>query len=173
MGLETAHLHGFRAQLVRACKLADLTTPQEFAERFRCWPLLQPLRESGATISNDGLVSDICVQASLELTSSALCTQRHWFHEHSVVPAFFAMIALAVADTATPTTFNLDLSFLNTFPPPEMPTWHDVFQNSMVNTSARVLVGELLEQHGRYADALTFAQAELQVRSTIRVVCHS
>jgi hypothetical protein len=56
----------------------------------------------------------------------------------------------------------IDLSWLDDLPPADATTLHDTSQASTFATTARVLVAEVFEQQGRYADAIRFAQTDLQ-----------
>ena len=70
----------------------------------------------------------------------------------------FATLYLASSNTS-----SIDLSYIDTLPSPDAPTLHCTCIGSQSDTSARVLMGEMLEREGRHSDAITWAQAELQV----------
>ena len=80
------------------------------------------------------------------------------FHNDCGVTAFFAMIALASSPDE-----HVELSYIDTLPPPESGTFHCVFNDNITVASARVLLGELLEREERYTEAAAFASADLQV----------
>jgi hypothetical protein len=64
---------------------------------------------------------------------------------------------------ASSNTSSIDLSYIDTLPSPDAPTLHCTAFVSSSCTSARVLMGEVLEREGRHSDAITWSQAELQV----------
>jgi hypothetical protein len=65
---------------------------------------------------------------------------------------------------ATPETSGIDMTYIDTLPSPDAPTLHCTWFGWLVYASARVMMGELLEQEGRHTDAIAWAQAELQVQ---------
>ena len=65
---------------------------------------------------------------------------------------------------ATPETSGIDMSYIDILPSPDAPTLHCLWLGWLVYASARVMMGELLEQEGRHTDAIAWAQAELQVQ---------
>jgi hypothetical protein len=70
----------------------------------------------------------------------------------------FAALYLASSNTS-----SIDLSYIDTLPSPDAPTLQCTGTDKVTCTSARVLMGEVLEREGRHSDAITWAQAELQV----------
>jgi hypothetical protein len=70
----------------------------------------------------------------------------------------FATLCLASPDTS-----KIDLSYIDAMPSPDAPTLHCTGASSCQYTSARVMIGQVFEQQGRHSDAITWAQAELQV----------
>ena len=79
-------------------------------------------------------------------------------HPNSFVTSMFATLYLASSNTS-----SIDLSYIDSLPSPDAPTLHCTGFASSSDTSARVLMGEVLEREGRHSDAITWAQAELQV----------
>ena len=79
---------------------------------------------------------------------------------HVVGALFFAMVSLSEGEADQS---RVDLPFLSTLPPPESPLLHCIFTSATGYANVRVLIGEVLEQQGRFEDALVWAQAELQV----------
>jgi hypothetical protein len=59
-------------------------------------------------------------------------------------------------------THDVDLSWLDDLPPADATTLHDLNLASIAPTTVRVLVAEVFEQQGRHADAIRFAQTDLQ-----------
>jgi hypothetical protein len=57
---------------------------------------------------------------------------------------------------------NVDLSWLDDLPPADATTLYDMNMSNIIPTTARVLVAEVFEQQGRHADAIRFAQTDLQ-----------
>ena len=55
---------------------------------------------------------------------------------------------------------SVDTSHLDTLPSADSPKLHCTFMSGFGYSSAPLLVGELLENEGRYAAALKWAQAE-------------
>ena len=58
---------------------------------------------------------------------------------------------------------SVNLAYIDKLPSVESTTYYGVFTDQITHASARVMLGEVLEQERRYRDALAFAQAELQV----------
>ena len=57
---------------------------------------------------------------------------------------------------------NMDLSWLDDLPPADATTLFDLSNSAIAPTTARVLVAEVFEQRGRHAEAIRFAQTDLQ-----------
>ena len=77
-------------------------------------------------------------------------------HKHAYVTVFWAMRALT-----SPATTEID-GYLNALPSPDSPTLHDTnLVECIPYASARGLVGEVLESEGRHADAIVWAQTEV------------
>ena len=56
----------------------------------------------------------------------------------------------------------MDLSWLDDLPPADATALHDLSMDTFFPTTVRVLVAEVFEQQGRHADAIRFAQTDLQ-----------
>jgi hypothetical protein len=80
----------------------------------------------------------------------------HMLHEHMVVALLRAVLNFAVG------TCDVELSWLDDLPPADATTLFDTLLAAMHPTTARVLVAEVFEQQGRHADAIRFAQTDLQ-----------
>ena len=80
---------------------------------------------------------------------------------------FFALLALVSSgtpdDATARTTTAVDLSPIDTFPEVTSPTLHDINITTVSNVSARCMVAEVLEQEGRLAEAVKWAQSDLNV----------
>ena len=72
------------------------------------------------------------------------------------VALHFAMLALAKAP-------SVDLGYMDTLPRPDAPSMQDVGWMTTVYASARLMIAEVLEQQGRFATAVDWAQTELEV----------
>ena len=82
---------------------------------------------------------------------------------------FFVMLALspqrsggAGADAGAD-ALPVDLAHLDTIPAPDHPTLYDICQDQIAHAGCRVMVAEAMEQEGRFADALRWAAADVQV----------
>jgi hypothetical protein len=79
----------------------------------------------------------------------------HMFHEHAVVSLIRAVLSFSVAGT-------VELSWLDELLPVDATTLHCTVISAFNTTTTRVLVAEVFEQQGRHADAIRFAQTDLQ-----------
>jgi hypothetical protein len=79
----------------------------------------------------------------------------HMYHEHAMVSHIRAVLSFSVVRTS-------ELSWLNDLPPADATTLHCTIMSACVFTTPRMLVAEAFEQQGRHADAIRFAQANLQ-----------
>jgi hypothetical protein len=80
----------------------------------------------------------------------------HAFRAPAAVTCMRAVLSFALGVDTT------DTSWLNDLPSADVPTLHCVGNSSIHPVTARVLVAEVLEQQARHADAIRFAQADLQ-----------
>jgi hypothetical protein len=72
---------------------------------------------------------------------------------------------LAALYLASSNTSSIDLSYFDTLPSPDAPTLYCTLLGVQCCAPTRVLMGEVVEREGRHSDAITWAQAELQVDS--------
>ena len=79
-------------------------------------------------------------------------------------PDSYSALAFATIYLGSPDRSSIDLSFIETLPSPDSATMNCTFMHSSAYGSARVMMAEVLEELGRYADAIKFAQSELEVR---------
>ena len=68
-------------------------------------------------------------------------------------------------------TASVDLSYLDELPRKDDSTLHDVNMTQISYASARVMVAEVLEQQKRWAEAIEWARAELQVSLSMADRC--
>jgi hypothetical protein len=95
--------------------------------------------------------------AYIRLTSkSSADGLTHSYHEHAMVSHKRAVLSFSVA---SPT---VELSWLDDLPPADATTLHCTYTSALCMTTPRLLVAEVFEQQGRHADAVRFAQANLQ-----------
>jgi hypothetical protein len=90
------------------------------------------------------------------IASSSADGLAHMLHEHTVVALTRAVLCFAVG------TCDVELSWLDDLPPADATTLHCTCMFAYHPTTARVLVAEVFEQQGRHADAIRFAQTDLQ-----------
>jgi hypothetical protein len=88
------------------------------------------------------------------ITTSSVDGLHHLYPEHAQVALIRALMSLSVD--------NMDLSWLDSLPPADAPPMYDLASSAMIPVTARVLVAEVFEQQGRHADAIRFAQTDLQ-----------
>jgi hypothetical protein len=79
------------------------------------------------------------------------------FHPEMLHNQWTSVLVLAAADTSA-----FDMSYLDSLPPPDSPTLRCIYSEMVVSATTRPLLAEVLERDGRHADAIAFAQAELQ-----------
>jgi hypothetical protein len=127
---------------------------------------LQPRQNVSRLLKYAGI--NIAQQAEEGYHSSAEWTQfhtvsgssagglHHMTPEHAVVAMIRALLTFSVD------AHNVDLSWLDDLPPADATTLHCLNMATFVPTTARVLVAEVFEQQGRHADAIRFAQTDLQ-----------
>jgi hypothetical protein len=88
----------------------------------------------------------------------------HMCPEHAMVAMIRALLSFSVD------TRNVDLSWLDGLLPADATTLHDLNMATVAPTTTRVLVAEVFEQQGRHADAIRFAQTDLQDYHNFSVV---
>jgi hypothetical protein len=136
VGVEAHHQHLQPRQIVlRVLEYAGINNSQQAEEGYRSsveWAFFHTLAASTA----DGL--------------------HHSCPVHAMVAMIRALLSLTVDAR------NVDLSWLDDLPPADATTLHDICSFPCFPTTARVLVAEVFEQQGRHADAIRFAQTDLQ-----------
>jgi hypothetical protein len=90
------------------------------------------------------------------VSSSSADGLTHLCHEHTMVALTRAVLSFAVG------TCDVELSWLDDLPPADATTLHCTVFFTKDPTTARVLVAEVFEQQGRHAEAIRFAQTDLQ-----------
>jgi hypothetical protein len=135
-GVEAHHQHlQPRQNVLRLLEYASINDTQQAEKAYRSsaeWRFCRTLSASSA----DGL--------------------HHMNPEHAMVAMIRAVLSLSVDAR------NVDLSWLDDLPPADAATLHDLNMGIVFPTTARVLVAEVFEQQGRHADAIRFAQTDLQ-----------
>jgi hypothetical protein len=136
VGVEAYHQHlQPRQNILRLLEYAGINDTQQAGEGYRSsaeWAYLRSVSRSSA----DGL--------------------SHTSPEHTVVAMIRALLSFSVDAR------NVDLNWLDDLPPADATTLYDTSISNLVPTTARVLVAEVFEQQGRPADAIRFAQTDLQ-----------
>jgi hypothetical protein len=144
VGVEAHHQHLLpRQSILRLLEYAGINETQHAEEGYRSsaeWAYFRSISKSSA----DGL--------------------SHTSPEHAVVAMIRALLSFSVDAR------NVDLSWLDDLPPADATTLHDLHMSNMVPTTARVLVAEVFEQQGRHADAIRFAQTDLQDHHNFSIV---
>jgi hypothetical protein len=136
VGVEAHHQHlQPRQNITGVLKYSGINNAQQAEEGYRS-SAEHALARSIASSSADGLA--------------------HMFHEHAMVAVTRAVLSFAVG------TCDVELSWLDDLPPADATTLHCTIQSAVYPTTARVLVAEVFEQQGRHADAIRFAQTDLQ-----------
>jgi hypothetical protein len=129
------HLHPRQNVITGGLKYAGINSTQQAEEGFRSSAEYAIIRAM-ASSSADGLA--------------------HMFHEHAGLALTRAVLSFAVG------TCDVELNWLDDLPPADAPTLHCTCVFAMHPLTARVLVAEVFEQQGRHADAIRFAQTDLQ-----------
>jgi hypothetical protein len=137
IGVELHHQHlQPRREFLQHFKYLGIINAQQVEESYRVSPEYAFFR-SFSQSSADGL--------------------HHLYSEHAMFALARAMLTFSVD-----TTRNVELSWLDDLPPPDASTLYDTNLFLQIPVTARVLVAELLEQQGRHAEAIQFAQTDLQ-----------
>jgi hypothetical protein len=101
-----------------------------------------------------------CASAECEfwrsIAGSSTDGLTHMLHDHAMVAMTRAILSFSVG------TSNVELSWLDGLPPADATTLCCCLTSSQYPATARVLVAEVFEQQGRHADAIRFAQTDLQ-----------
>jgi hypothetical protein len=134
--MEVHHQHlQPRRDLSRFYEYAGINNVHQAEEGYRSSAQLTYLRHSSKP-SADGLA--------------------HVYPEHAVVSLIRAVLSFSVAAR------TMELSWLDDLPPADATTLHCTTSSTVFATTARVLVAEVFEQQGRHAEAIRFAQTDLQ-----------
>jgi hypothetical protein len=143
VGVEAHHQHlQPRQNILRLLQYAGISGTQQAEEGYRSAAEWAYFRSTSSS-SADGL------------------SNNH--PEHAMVAMIRALLSVS-ADAR-----NVDLSWLDELPPADAATLHDLIVVAGP-TTARVLVAEVFEQQGRHADAIRFAQTDLQDYHNFSVV---
>jgi hypothetical protein len=136
VGIEAYHQHlQPRQNNLRLLEYAGTSSTQQAEEGYRSsaeWTYFRSISGSSA----DGL--------------------HHSLPEHAMNAMIRALLSLSVDAR------NVDLRWLDDLPPADATTLFDLSISAIVPTTARVLVAEVFEQQGRHAEAIRFAQTDLQ-----------
>jgi hypothetical protein len=125
----------FGSNTIRWFQAFEITTPPEAMEWFAT--ALFGATHKGQWSSSDGL--------------------HYMFHPDMLHNHWTSVLVLAAADTSA-----FDMSYLDSLPPPDSSTLHCFGTDMYISATARPLLAEVFEGDGRHADAIAFAQAELQ-----------
>jgi hypothetical protein len=143
VGVEAHHQHlQPRRDLSRFFEYAGINNVQQAEEGYRSSTESGYCR-SGSKSSADGLT--------------------HLYPEHALVSHIRAVLSFSVAAR------TVELSWLDDLPPADATTLHCTALSALFVTS-RVLIAEVFEQQGRHADAIRFAQADLQDYHNLNVL---
>jgi hypothetical protein len=136
VGVEAHHQHlQPQRDFSRFFKFAGIINAQQAEEGYRSsaeWSFAHMLSKS----SSDGLT--------------------HTLAEHAAVSLIRAVLSFSVAAEA------VELSWLDDLPPAHATTLYCTVSSASFETTVRVLVAEVFEQQGRHAEAINFAQTDLQ-----------
>jgi hypothetical protein len=125
----------FGNNTIRWFQAYEITTPPEAMEWFAT--ALFGMMNTQRWSSSDGL--------------------HHKFHPDMLHNHWASVLVLAAADTSA-----FDMSYLDSLPPPDSPTLRCITCEVFISAQTRPLLAEVFERDGRHADAIAFAQAELQ-----------
>jgi hypothetical protein len=90
------------------------------------------------------------------ISTSSADGLAHMLHEHMTFALTRAVLSFAGG------TCDVELSWLDDLPPADATTLHCTMFSAFHPTTARVLVAEVFEQQGCHAEAIRFAQTDLQ-----------
>jgi hypothetical protein len=136
VGMEAHHQHlELRRDLSRFFEYAGISSTQQAEEGYRSSAEFTKVRSLSRS-SADGLA--------------------HLYSEHVMVSMIRAVLSFSMAARTT------ELSWLDYLPPADATTLHCTSTSALHATTARVLVAEVFEQQGRHAEAIEFAQTDLQ-----------
>jgi hypothetical protein len=136
VGVEAHHQHlQPRQNVLRLLEYAGIDNTQQAEEGYRSSAEYAYYRSTSSS-SADGL--------------------HHMIPEHTMVAMIRALLSLSVG------AHNVDLSWVDDLPPADATTLYCINMSTIIPMTARVLVAEVFEQQGRHADAIRFAQTDLQ-----------
>jgi hypothetical protein len=136
IGVEAHHQHLLPQQNVTGVlKYAGINNTQQVEEVYRSSAEFA-IHRAWSSSSADGLT--------------------HMIPEHTSITLIRAVLSFAMA------TCDVELRWLDDLPPADTTTLHCTTISAVFPTTARVLVAEVFEQQGRHADAIRFAQTDLQ-----------
>jgi hypothetical protein len=136
VGVEAHHQHlQPRQNVLRLLEYAGISNTQQAEEGYRSSAEWAFFRSASAS-SADGL--------------------SHMYPEQAWVALMRALLSSSAG------AHNVDLTWLDDLSPADATTLHDTNVSACSPTTARVLVAEVFEQQGRHADAIRFAQTDLQ-----------
>ena len=95
----------------------------------------------------------------LSVTAVLAFVQHHQYHRNCTDAIFFARAVLA-----SPKEAAVSLRLIDELPPPDDTTLWCVNTSKQMDANARCMLGEVLEQEGRFREAVEWARAEIQVR---------
>jgi hypothetical protein len=136
LGVEAHHQHlQLRRDLSRFFEYAGINSIVQAKDGYRSSPKCAYLRTTAKSTA-DGLV--------------------HIYHEHAMLSMIHAVLSFSEAAR------TVELSWLDDMPPADTTTLHCTSTSCNATTTSRVLVAEVFEQQGRHAEAISFAQTDLQ-----------
>jgi hypothetical protein len=106
--------------------------------------------------AKEGYCSSAELAYNRQLSKSSADGLTHIYHEHAVVSQIRAVLSFSKAAR------TVELSWLDDLPPADTTTLHCTGMSCIFPTTPRVLVAELFEQQDRHAEAIRFAQTDLQ-----------
>ena len=86
-------------------------------------------------------------------------SQTHAYHRNCTDTLIFARVVLA-----SPKEAAVSLRLIDELPPPDDTTLWCISLGKHMYANARCMLGEVLEQEGRFREAVEWARAEIQVR---------
>ena len=86
-------------------------------------------------------------------------SQTHAYHRNCTDTLIFARVVLA-----SPKEAGVSLHLIDELPPPDDATFWCINTSKQMYANARCMLGEVLEQEGRFREAVEWARAEIQVR---------
>jgi hypothetical protein len=106
--------------------------------------------------AEDGYRSSAEFESYHSIAKSSADGLTHIYPGHAMVSQLRAVLIFSVAARA------VELSWLDELPPADATTLHCTGFSTIFSTTPRVLVAEVFEQQGRHAEAIRFAQTDLQ-----------